>query len=275
MFDKLSDLPLLVAGPTIVGFLCLYSVIGLVLVRRFVLPRLRIQVEDGEFSGSMVQAVMVFYGLAVALIAVSVWQSSDNASAIVSQEASALAVLYRNVDCYPEPLRTQIQDKLREYNDQVIHKDWPLHQHGKLPTATHAQAIGFQKLLLAFKPVEENDKIMQAATIRAYDELIKARRLRLDAVGTRLPSILWFVIVAGALISLGSAFFFKLEDARVHAIQVVLLAAFMGLVIFMIFALDRPFHGDLGVKPDSYQLIYDQLMKPETDTNAAPPKSNP
>ena len=32
--------------------------------------------------------------------------------------------------------------------------------------------------------------------------------------------------------------------------------------IFMTFALDRPFRGDLGVRPEPYQLIYDHLMKP-------------
>jgi len=48
---------------------------------------------------------------------------------------------------------------------------------------------------------------------------------------------------------------------RVHQIQITLLAAFIGLVIFMIFALDRPFRGDLGLSPAPYQLIRDQLMK--------------
>jgi len=42
---------------------------------------------------------------------------------------------------------------------------------------------------------------------------------------------------------------------------VLLLATFIGLVIFMIFALDRPFRGDLGLRPDAYQLIYEHLMK--------------
>jgi hypothetical protein len=63
------------------------------------------------------------------------------------------------------------------------------------------------------------------------------------------------------LIGLSSSFFFKVEDARLHGIQVLLLAAFIGLVIFMIFALDRPFRGDLGLGPEPYRLIYDQLMK--------------
>jgi hypothetical protein len=34
------------------------------------------------------------------------------------------------------------------------------------------------------------------------------------------------------------------------------------MIIFIIFALDRPFRGDLGLQPGPYQLIYDQLMKP-------------
>jgi len=52
------------------------------------------------------------------------------------------------------------------------------------------------------------------------------------------------------------------QDARRHVVEVLLLAVFIGLIIFMILALDRPFRGNLGIPPDSYQLIYDQLMKP-------------
>jgi hypothetical protein len=66
----------------------------------------------------------------------------------------------------------------------------------------------------------------------------------------------------GAVISLSSSFFFKVDDARLHAILVTLLAMFIGLLIFMTFALDRPFRGNLGVQPEPYQLIYDHLMKP-------------
>jgi len=61
-------------GATVwLGFTAL--VVGLLVVRRRVLPRLRIHIEDSEFSGSLVQSIMVFYGLAVALIAVSVSQT--------------------------------------------------------------------------------------------------------------------------------------------------------------------------------------------------------
>jgi hypothetical protein len=92
--------------------------------------------------------------------------------------------------------------------------------------------------------------------------MVQARRLRLDAVSTGLPGVMWTVVLVGAAISLSASFFFQVDDVRLHLILVTLLAMFIGLVIFMTFALDRPFRGDLGVRPEPYELIYDHLMKP-------------
>jgi len=72
---------------------------------------------------------------------------------------------------------------------------------------------------------------------------------------------MWAVIIAGAFISLCTSFFFKVEDARLHGILVTLLALFIGVLIFMILALDQPFRGDLGLSPEPYKLLYEHLMK--------------
>ena len=131
----------------------------------------------------------------------------------------------------------------------------------KIPTAGLEYMSRFQAVLDKFEPTTEGQKILHAETLRAYNQLIQSRRLRLDAVGTGLPGVMWAVIVIGAFISLSASFFFKVEDVRLHIIEVLLLAVFIGLVIFMILALDRPFRGDLGIRADPYQLVYDQLMK--------------
>jgi hypothetical protein len=262
MPDFIFDLPLAVTGPVVIGGLCLLAISGLLLVRRFVLPRLRIHIDDSQFSGSMVQCIMVFYGLAVALIAVNVSQTFSDVSKTVSQEATALAALYRDVSCYPAPLRPQLQGELRDYVHYVIHEAWPLQQHGKVPAGGVALMNAFQATLISFEPATDGQKILHAEALRAYNTMIQARRLRLDAVGTGLPGVMWAVIIFGAIIGLVATFFFKVEDARLHGVLVTLLAAFMGLVIFMILALDQPFRGDLGIGPQSYQLVYDHLMQP-------------
>lgn len=262
MFDFVFDLPLAIVGPAIILSLCVYSVTGLLVVRRWLLPRLRIQVEDSEFSGTMVQSVMVFYGLAVALIAVGVSENYSDVQAVVSQEASELGALYRDASSYPEPTRPLLQKELRDYTQYVIHTAWPAQRQGQVVLGGAEMLNRFQSTLTRFEPATEGQKLLHGEALRAYNEMLEARSLRLDAVvNTGLPAVLWVVVLAGAVIGMTATFFFKVEDVRVHAILVMLLAAFIGLVTFMTFAFDRPFRGDLGLTPEPYQLVYDKMME--------------
>ena len=106
MFDSLFNLPLVVVGAAILILLCAFALSGLAIFSRHILPRLKLGAEESVFTSAMMQAMMVFYGLAVALIAVSVWQTHTDAAATISGEASALGVLYRQVGGYPELLLT-------------------------------------------------------------------------------------------------------------------------------------------------------------------------
>jgi len=209
MFESLFDLPLLIAGPAIIILLCLFAVVGLVLVRRRVLSRLRVEGADSEFTGAMLQSVMVFYGLAVALIAVTVFQTHSDTSKIVTGEATAINALYRDVTSYPEPVSTDLQKLLSDYTDQVINGAWPLMRRGETPTVGLEYMSRFQTVLVKFEPATEGQKILHAETLRAYNQQIQARRMRLDAVGTGLPGVMWAVIVIGAFISLSASFFSK------------------------------------------------------------------
>lgn len=262
MPDSVFDLPMVATGLGIVTGLCLFAVIGLRVTRRYLLPRLRIDPQDSEFGSAMLQAVMAFYGLALALIAVSVWQSYVDVSNTLSQEATSLAALHRDISGYPDPPRAQLLADLRDYVRQIIEEAWPIMRRGEIPTRGVEQMNQFQKRLIAFEPVTEGQRILHGEALRAYNQVIQFRRARLDSVRTGLPGVLWFVVITGALISIVTSFFFKVADERYHRLLVVLLATLLGLVIFIVSALDRPFRGELGLKPDSYQLIYDQLMKP-------------
>src|SRR6185503_1553044 len=157
--------------------------------------------------------------------------------------------------------RTELQRQLRDYTKYVIDEAWPLQRRGKVPGGGIEHITRCQASLDECEPATEGQKLLHGESLRAYNGLIQARRLRLDAVGTGLPKVMWAVIVVGAFISLSSSFFFKVEDARLHVIELLLLAVFIGLVIFMILALDRPFRGNLGIGPEPYQLVYDQVMK--------------
>ncbi len=261
MCDFVFDLPLFVVGPALIALLWLYVWGGLRLARRFIRPRLTIHPDDGHFIGTMVHTVAIFYGLTVALITVAVWETYADVSHLISNEATAIATLWRDLGGYPEPVREQARRELRGYTEYVIREAWPLQRKGQVPAGGVELMDRFQATLFSFQPATDAEKIVHAETLRAYNQLISARRLRLDAVGTGLPSVLWAVVLAGAFICLAASFFFPVHDQRLHMALVALLALFVGIVIFVILALDRPFRGDLGISPEPYGLVYDQLMK--------------
>ncbi len=262
MLDSVFDFPLAIVGPVIIGSLCAFSVWGLRLVRRLVLPRLQIRAEDSEFSGSMLQAVMVFYGLAVALIAVSVFETYSEVSDIVSEEASELGALYRDASSYPEPTRGHMQKELRDYARYVIDTAWPAQRTGEVALRGVEMLNRFQATMSRFEPATDGQRAVHEEALRAYNQLLEARSLRVDAaINTGLPAVLWIVVLLGAAIGIAATFFFKVDDARLHTIMVTLLAAFIGLVIFMIFAFDRPFRGDMGLEPSPYEEVYETVMQ--------------
>jgi hypothetical protein len=258
--DFLFDLPLIVSGPALIVVLVGVALLGLEWFRRTVLPRLRFGENDGDFCTAMVASIMVFYGLATALTAVNVWETYVRVEEITKQEASSLAVLYRNVSEYPEPLRSVLRAEIRTYTERVIRQSWPLQRQGRIPTEGVKTMDRLQSALVTFEPVTEAHKALALETLSSFDRMMEARRMRLDSVERKLPGVMWLVIVLGAFISLFSAYFFPVLDARVHRVQIGLLAAFIGLVIFMILALDRPYRGDLGMKPTPYAAAYEQLM---------------
>ena len=260
MFEALYDLPFVVVRFIVGITYAALALTGLALARRFVLPRMRITEDDAGFSGVMVQAILIFYGLVVALITVNVWQNYLDVSEILSREATAIAIVYRDVTGYPEPTRSRAQTELREYIEYIIKEAWPHQNKGEVPRGGVELIDRLQATLFSFESTTEAQKALHAETLHAFDSMIEARRLRLDSVVGGLPNLLWLAVIIGSVISLSSTFFFKVEDARLHGILVFFLAVFVSLILTMIFVFDRPFRGVLGLEPDAYQLVYDQLM---------------
>jgi fumarate reductase subunit D len=85
-----SNLPLLVAGPLIILLLISFAVGGLTLFRRFQLPKLRFGHGDSDFSAGMIASIMVFYGLALALTAVHLWEMHQDVRKVTTNESGLL-----------------------------------------------------------------------------------------------------------------------------------------------------------------------------------------
>jgi hypothetical protein len=251
-----------IAALIMVVFIESIALMGLVLTRRFLIPRLHYHDGANDAVSGTVQAIGVFYGITVGLIAVGVWNTNSNAAELVSKEATAIGGLYRDLGGYPSPVREELRTKLREYTVFVIDQAWPAQKRGEGQSILGGVHIldDFQAQLFSFQPANASQVALHGETLRAYNNLIEYRRLRIDAVGGGLSMVMWAVIWVGAAISIGIAYFFNIPDFKLHAILVVLMGGFLAMVLFMIVINDKPFFGAVSISSDPYRLILDRVI---------------
>jgi hypothetical protein len=205
---------------------------------------------------------MVCYGLIAALTAVKVWDQYGQVQRVAGGEATAISALWRDFSGYPSPTRETLRGELREYTQQIIQHAFPEMHEGRVPTEGVHLVDAIQDTLFAFEPVTERQKLIHAETLRAFNHMALARRDRVDAANTGLPGVLWAVLLPGAFGCILLSLFYRIEEPLLQYVCTVGLGGFVAMVLFVVFALDRPFMGDLAIQPDSYQQVFEHLMKP-------------
>lgn len=256
----LYEMSSLRAALLLVAFIELISLVGLYLARHFLLPKFHYGEGINDAISGTVQAIGVFYGITVGLIAVAVWNSNTSASNLVSGEATSIAALYRDINGYPSPIREELRAKLRQYTVFVISDIWPAQQTGQTPKGGVTLMDEFQHTLYTFEPASQGQMALHTETLRAYNHLIEYRNLRIDAVNSGLSLTMWAVIWLGAAISIGVAYFYRIDDVKLHAALIILMAGFLALVLFMIAINDKPFFGYASIPSTPYQTILDKVI---------------
>jgi hypothetical protein len=54
---------------------------------------------------------------------------------------------------------------------------------------------------------------------------------------------------------------------HIHIMLTALLSGFMGLVLYLIAAMDHPFRGQISVGPDAFEEVYDTVMAAHPEVN--------
>ena len=167
---------------------------------------------------------------------------------------------YTDVSGYPQPVPDELRANLREYTVFVIEQAWPSQKKGQILAGGTRIMDDFQARLEAFESLTPGQASLHSETLRAYNNLIEYRRLRIGAVNSGLSITMWAVIWVGAAITIAVAYFFQLHDTKLHAILVALIGGFLAMVLFMIMINDKPFYGYSSVSSEPYKLILDRLI---------------
>jgi len=255
------DLPTWLSGVLVIGVFLAVGLIGLFPTRNWMRRLHQVGHSHNDIVGFYLAAVTVLYGITLGLLEIGTWTTYTEVEAKVDQEALALGRLYRSVGSYPEPIRSQLQQDLREYAREVIDVGWPQQRRGIVPTGASHLLAKFQNQFLQFEPKTETQKIVHADAYAQFNTLVERRRGRLDSVTLGLPGPLWAMVLIGAFICIAVTWFFDTANPRMHIWMTISLSGLLGLMIFLVAILDNPYRGTISVSPEALERVYDQIMK--------------
>jgi hypothetical protein len=255
------DYPGWVIGLLFCGTLVAFTWVGIFLTRATVHSWLHREKRANEMVGLALSSYFVLFGLLLGLLAVATYQNYANVDDIVTNEASSLAALYREISSLPQPSRGQLQQRLREYTRYTIEEGWAQQRKGIVPKGEVVRSGLLIRSLLDFEPSNEREETIYADVLRQSDHRNELSRARLSNVTTGLPTVLWWVVAVGAAINIVLIWMQDME-VHVHMILGAALASILGLVIFLIAELDNPFRGEISIGPDAIARVYEDVMKP-------------
>jgi hypothetical protein len=260
MFFWVYDYPTWVMGFVFAIGSMVTSLAGMFAVRPLFHKWIHGQDRTNEMVSLNIASFSVFYGILLGLVAVGVYADYASTSDIVEREASTLSALYSDTGALPEPLRTKLLADLRDYAKETIEHDWPTQRKGQVPTGGTSRVAIYQQDLEAVHPNVKADEIAYAEASGQFEKLVELRSNRLVKVTSGLPNLLWTVLLIGAGFTIAIIWMLDME-IHVHGILTAVLSLFLGIVIFLVVDMDKPFRGDVLVGVDAYQLVYGTLMK--------------
>jgi len=258
--DWIYDLPVALGFlVSAVGAVAL-GLAGMFLLRPFFHRWIHGQDRTNEMVSLSMASFSVFYGILLGLVAVGVYANYASAQDNVTKEASSLAALYSDANAFSEPQRSILLADLRRYAKDTIDSDWPAQVKGVVPGAGTARMAEFQKDFVATTTAKKSEEIAYAEAFGQFEKLVELRNNRLAIVDAGIPTILWWVLWLGAFLSIGIVWMLDME-AHVHSILTAVLSMFLGIVIFLIADMDKPFRGRVIASPDPYVMVYGNVMK--------------
>lgn len=260
-FYFLYDLPNWLFASVIILFFVSFGLIGLILSRKIIKRLHQADQAHNDIVSYYLAAMTVFYGITLGLVAAGTWNTYSSLNNKVDEEAQVVASIYRDVRGYPDTLKRKLQRDLRNYVHNVIYVSWPQQRKGLLPTQSGLYLDTFQTHLMSYRPQTIRDQILEAEVFRQYNNLVEARRSRINSTHTGLPAVLWTLVVIGGMVCIVVSWFFDVKSFAMHASMTVLLAGLLGLMIYLIGTMDNPFRGKISVTPAALEMVYHQMVK--------------
>lgn len=241
----------LIQGMIITFFVVAVSIGGLIIARKF-LGNTDLR-NQHDITDPYSQFVAMLFAVLLGFMVADSMQRFGIARETVQQEASSLGNVFRLSEGLAQNDCTLLRRLCMQYATEVVDDEWPMLAHKK--DSPKAWAI-YRKLwtaITSYEPTSNRQVNAQQVLLSSMVTLGDARRMRVEALHSGLPLVLWIVLFVGGTATIVFTYFFSAENLHIQVIMVGIVSLVICLNLFLLATYDDPFSGDVMVTPAAFK----------------------
>jgi hypothetical protein len=192
--------------------------------------------------------VGIAYAILIGFVIVSLWDTQQDATQIVSTEASALEDMSDLTLPLDPSVRAEVGGAVTHYIDVVANDEFKAMRKGHDSAEAEQASRDLFRTIAGLDVNGDLETDLRSRLLDAYNDVDDARNSRIALANRKLAGELWMLILvsSGAMVFLIAAFE---GDGRWDTTATVIISATIGLVLFAMMTLSYPFSGDVSVDP--------------------------
>ena len=229
------------------GFLIVGGCIVVAVGALFAFQRFARETEANEITGIVLGVLAAIYGIVLAFVIVSLYDDFRKTKGDIRTEASAVAMVYHDTRGLGSPAADKIKEHIGEYIATVRNEEWRQLRDGNESEKAWEQIDALYTDLQGYTPSSVPQRIFYEEAVNRVNNLMAARRERLNDAEEGIPPTFSVLLVGGAILLLLFPPLFVVRNFRLHVAMAVSVAALVGFNLLLALVLDLPYSGQVAV----------------------------
>ncbi|GLX50320.1 membrane protein [Streptomyces hygroscopicus subsp. hygroscopicus] len=213
--------------------------------------------ETPDVIEYMTMWIGVVYAIVLGLAIAGVWEARSSAHDHVQSEAQALHEISERVRVYPPGTRDLVRADVNSYVSYVVHTEWSTMAREERVTDRGTALL--QKVRQDVTDYQPKNDFEAQAYQPLLDQMAaadQARNARADSTGATMPSVVWWGLLTGAVVTVGMVFALQIRRTARELVLAGLFSATIAFMLFLIWDLDSPYSRGIAVTAEPFLNLF-------------------
>ncbi|MEU4148687.1 DUF4239 domain-containing protein [Streptomyces sp. NPDC026659] len=213
--------------------------------------------ETPDVIEYMTMWIGVVYAIVLGLAIAGVWEARSAAQDQVQSEAQALHEIYERVRVYPPDVRDRIRGDIDAYVSHVVTTEWTsMTDKGEVTDKGAELLAQVRHDVTDYRPKNDFEAQAYQPILDQLAAADQARNARADSTGDTMPPVVWWGLLAGAVITVGMVFALQIRRTARELILAGLFSATIAFMLFLIWDFDAPFSRGIAATAEPFLSLF-------------------